>query len=79
MYGWFFLYTEVGVLFGPGGMKSDQEGNRAIVLGIFCGKLEMRVNGIDVLGELSGMFSLLGDKGVIHISKPKPGWIGGIF
>ena len=38
-------------------------------------KLDVRVNGIDVLEEMIALFSLCDDKGVIHISKSKPGWI----
>ena len=37
----------------------------------------MRVNGIDLLEEVLAMFCQFGDKGVIHIPKPQPGWIGG--
>ena len=37
----------------------------------------MKANGVDVLEELMAMFCLLDDKGVIDVSKPKPGWIGG--
>ena len=55
---------------------SVQEGNGTIVHGIFYGKLDMRVTGINVLEELTTLFSLLDDKGVNHISKPKPEWNG---
>ena len=37
----------------------------------------MGVNGIDMLKELLTAFCLLDDKGVIHISESKPGWIVG--
>ena len=36
----------------------------------------MRANGVNLLEEMLAMFCLLGDKGVIHIPEPKPGWIG---
>ena len=39
--------------------------------------MDMEVYVIDVLGELVAVFSLLDDKGVVHLPKPKPGWIGG--
>ena len=58
------------------GRLECQGGNRAIVLGILHGELDLRVTGIDVLEELIAMFNLLDDKDVIHIPKSKPGWIG---
>ena len=30
-----------------------------------------------MVNELQAMLSLSNDKGVLHIPKPKPGWIGG--
>ena len=45
------------------------------MFGIFHGELHMGVYGINVLEELVAMFGLLDNKGVIHISKLKPGWI----
>ena len=45
--------------------------------GNLFGELYMEVNGINVLEELLAVFCLLDDKGVIHIPKPKSGWIGG--
>ena len=50
--------------------------NSAIVLWIIHGILDVNVSGINVLQELITMLSLLDDKGVIHIPKPKPRWIG---
>ena len=36
----------------------------------------MWVNGFDVLQELVAVLCLLADKGVIHIPKPQPKWMG---
>ena len=53
----FSVCTSCRVLFGHGENWSAQEGNRAIVLWIFCGKLDVRVNGINVLEELITKFT----------------------
>ena len=39
--------------------------------------MNVGVNIVVVLEELVNMFSLLHEKGVMYIPKPKPGWMGG--
>ena len=73
--GGFAMHRSCKCIIWSHGNKSFQEGKRTIVLWVSHGKLNVRVNGINVLEELITMFSLLDDKGVIHIRKPKPGWI----
>ena len=41
------------------------------------GELDVLVNGVNVFQELFTISCFLDDKGVIHILKPKPRWIGG--
>ena len=67
------LYTEgERVLLDPRETRVSHKGNRAIGLRIFHGKLDVKVNGIDVFQELITVVSLLDVKSVIHIPKPKP-------
>ena len=40
-------------------------------------ELNVWVNGVDVLQKFVAMSCLLDDKGVIHILKPQPRWMGG--
>ena len=40
-------------------------------------ELNVWVNGVDMLQKLVAVFCHLDNKGVIHIPKPLPRWIGG--
>ena len=72
-----FLYSEViRVLLTSGETRVLKKGMEPLSPGIFCGELDMWVNGMNLLEELSVMFCLLDDKGVIYIPEQNPGWIG---
>ena len=75
--GGFPVYGSYKGIIQSWGNKAVQERYGAIIFGIFHGKLDVGVYRVDVLEELVTIYHLLDDKGVIHISKPRPGRTGG--
>ena len=65
------------VLSGLGETKVSKKGMEcSCVRSLLC-KLNVLVNGVDVIQALVAVFYLLDGKGVIHIPKPQPRWMGG--
>ena len=73
-----FLYMKVAsMLLGSGDTSKSKRGMELLSLGFSVVKWIWGSMELIMLEKLLAVFSLLDDKGVIHIFKAKPEWIGG--